>query len=54
MLGWKFGWVLILYVLLMWMEVMVIFRFKLACEVIQLTGVQVWHQEGAGLVFIVH
>ena len=30
------------------------FRFELACEVIQLTGVQVWHQEGAGSVFIVH
>jgi len=28
------------------------FRFELACEVIQLIGVQVWHQEGAGSLFI--
>jgi len=52
---WKFAWVLILYVLLIWMEVMkVSFRFELACEVIQLTEVQVWYQEGAGSLFIVH
>ena len=30
------------------------FRFELASEVIQLTGVQVWHQEDAGSVFIVN
>jgi len=32
--GWKFGWVLILYVLLIWMEVMVSFWFELACELL--------------------
>jgi hypothetical protein len=37
------------------MEMMkVSFRFELACEVIQLTGVQVGQQEDTGSEFIVH